>query len=175
LTLVNHLVVARGDLTDDEWSLIEPHLPLGERGPIPDLRRQFNAVMWRFRTGSPWRDVPAEYGPWSTVYDRFRSWAKTGVFQRLMDAMIAEAAARGQVDLALVSVDSTTARAHHHAAGMVVDPELLEELEKAVGEEKGLHAAGTQVAPTDPDSTQTQTQTGPESHVGGCGCDAARV
>ncbi|MEV1169292.1 transposase [Nonomuraea sp. NPDC049784] len=60
-------------LTDEEWSLIEPHLPLGERGPIPDLRRQFTAVMWRFRAGSPWRDLPAaEYGPWSTVYDRFR-------------------------------------------------------------------------------------------------------
>ncbi|MEU4549428.1 transposase [Nonomuraea dietziae] len=51
--------MARGDLTDEEWSLIEPHLPLGERGPIPDLRQQFNAVMWRFRTGSPWRDATA--------------------------------------------------------------------------------------------------------------------
>ncbi|MEU3862204.1 transposase [Streptomyces sp. NPDC028722] len=45
--------------------LVEPHLPLGERGPIPDLRRQFNAVMWRFRTGSPWRGIPERYGPWS--------------------------------------------------------------------------------------------------------------
>ncbi len=61
--------------------MIEPHLPLGERGPIPDLRRQFNAVMWQFRTGNPWRDLPAaEYGPRSTVYDRFRSWAVSGVF-----------------------------------------------------------------------------------------------
>nr|WP_093888582.1 IS5 family transposase [Streptosporangium canum] len=106
---------ARGDLTDEEWALIDPHLPLGERGPIPDLRRQFNAVMWRFRTGSPWRDLPEEYGPWSTVYDRFRSWATTGVFEELTQAVIAEAAARGQADLDLVSVDSTTARAHHHA------------------------------------------------------------
>jgi hypothetical protein len=55
--------MARGDLSEEEWSLIEPHLPLGERGPIPDLRRQFNAMMWRFRTGSPRRDLPAEYGP----------------------------------------------------------------------------------------------------------------
>ncbi|MGW7484736.1 transposase [Nonomuraea muscovyensis] len=47
--------MARADLTDDERSLIEPHLPLGERRPIPDLRQQFNAVMWRIRTGSPWR------------------------------------------------------------------------------------------------------------------------
>jgi transposase len=133
--------MARGDLTDDEWSLIEPHLPLGERGPIPDLRRQLNAVMWRFRTGSPWRDVPAEYGPWSTVYLRFRSWAKAGTFQRLMAEMIATAAARGQVDLGLVSVDSTTARAHHHAAGMALQAETLAALDKAASEEKGLQVS----------------------------------
>ncbi|MBB3724212.1 transposase [Nonomuraea dietziae] len=59
--------------------MIEPNLPMRERGPIPDLRRQFNAVLWRFRTGSPWRDLPIEYGPWSTVYDRFRSGAMTVV------------------------------------------------------------------------------------------------
>ncbi|WP_372494399.1 transposase [Actinoallomurus purpureus] len=47
--------MTRGDLTDDEWALVEPYLPLGACGPIPDLRNQFNAVMWRFRTGSPWR------------------------------------------------------------------------------------------------------------------------
>ncbi len=88
--------MARGDLTDDEWSLIEPHLPLGERGLIPDLRHQFNAVMWRFRTASPWRDLLVEYGPWSTTYDRFRAWARAGVFQDLMAAMIAEAATRGR-------------------------------------------------------------------------------
>ncbi|MEZ0026205.1 transposase, partial [Kitasatospora sp. MAP12-15] len=45
--------MTRGDLSDAEWELVEPLLPLGERGPIPDLRRQLDAVMWRFRTGSP--------------------------------------------------------------------------------------------------------------------------
>ncbi|TDD02289.1 transposase [Nonomuraea deserti] len=65
--------MARGNPTDEEWCLIELHLPPGERGPIPDLRRLFNAVMWRFRTGSPWRVLPAEYEPWSTAYDRLRS------------------------------------------------------------------------------------------------------
>jgi transposase len=118
-------------------------LPLGERGPIPDLRQQFNAVMWRFRTGNPWRDLPAaEYGPWSTVYDRFRSWAVSGVFEQLMQAMIAEAAARGQADLDLVSVDSTTARAHHHAAGMALDGEPAAALHKAAEQEKGLRQRG---------------------------------
>jgi transposase len=132
----------RGDLTDDEWAVVEPYLPLGACGPIPDLRNQFNAVMWRFRTGSPWRDVPERYGHWSTVYDRFRIWAREGVFQNLMEALIATAAVRGDVEMDLVSVDSTVCRAHHHAAGMVVAPELLEELEKAVAAEKGLHQRG---------------------------------
>lgn len=132
--------MARGDVTDEEWALIEPRLPLGERGPIPDLRRQFNAVIWRFRTGSPWRDVPECYGSWSTVYDRFRVWAVQGVMEDLLEQMIGLAAARGQVDLSLVSVDSTSARAHHHAAGMRLDPQLLAEVEKAAEEEKGVRA-----------------------------------
>lgn len=118
--------------------MIEPHLPLGASGPIPDLRNQFNAVMWRFRTGSPWRDVPAEYGNWSTIYDRFRAWACQGVFENLMNVVISEAAARGDIDLDLVSVDSTVCRAHHHAAGMTVAPQRLEELQRAAAEEKGL-------------------------------------
>ncbi|MER6570833.1 IS5 family transposase [Streptomyces sp. NPDC001093] len=120
----------RGDLSEAEWELVEPHLPLGERGPILNLRRHFNAVMWRFRTGSPWRDIPERYGPWSTVYGRFQIWVAAGTFQTLMDTMIAEAASRGQVDLSLVSVDSTVSRAHHHAAGMAVDPELPSRLRR---------------------------------------------
>lgn len=131
--------MARGDLTDNEWELIKPHVPLGTRGPIPDLRSYFNAIMWRLCTGTPWRDVPERYGSWSTIYDRFLMWASTGLFQKLMDAMIAHAAARENLDLDLVSVASTIARAHHHAAGMGVDPELLEDLDKALAEEKGLH------------------------------------
>ncbi|SNT55604.1 Transposase [Streptosporangium subroseum] len=154
--------MARGDLTDDEWSLIDPHLPLGERGPIPDLRRQFNAVMWRFRTGGPWRDLPEEYGPWSTVYDRFRSWATAGVFEQLMQAMIAEAAARGQADLDLVSVDSTTARAHHHAAGMVLDGELVKALQEASVQEKGLRQRGKT-----PRTAKTETATNVGGYDGG--------
>ncbi|GAA0954901.1 hypothetical protein GCM10009550_38860 [Actinocorallia libanotica] len=84
--------MARGDVTDEEWALIEPYLPLGERGPIPDLRRWFNAVIWRFRTGSPWRGVPEHYGSWSTVYDRFRVWAVQGVMEHLLEQMIGLAA-----------------------------------------------------------------------------------
>lgn len=89
-----------------------------------------------------WRDLPAGYGPWSTAYDRFRSWTTAGVFEQLMQAMIGEAAGRGQVDLSLVSVDSTTACAHHHAAGMILDSELAEALEEAAEREKGRRQRG---------------------------------
>jgi transposase len=131
--------VVRGDVTNAEWALIEPFLPVAASGPLPRrLRDQFNGVMWRFRTGSPWRDVPERYGPWSTVARKFREWALAGVFQNLMDGLIAEAAARGQVDLTLVSVDSTVARAHQDAAGMAVSGEVLDALEAAFTEEKGV-------------------------------------
>ncbi|MFF3501788.1 transposase [Streptomyces sp. NPDC003247] len=73
-----------GDLSDDEWKSVEPLLPLGERGPYPEgLRRQFDGVLWRFRTGSPWRTVPERYGAWQTVHHRFQQWALAGTFQTL--------------------------------------------------------------------------------------------
>lgn len=125
-------------MTDAEWALIEPYLPVAATGPLPRrVRDQLNGVLWRFRTGSGWRDVPDRYGPWSTIYSRFSTWAKAGVFQDLMDALIAEAAARGQVGLELVSVDSTIVRAHHESAGLAVAGETLDALEQALTEEKG--------------------------------------
>jgi transposase len=130
--------VARFDVTDAEWALIEPYLPVAATGPLPRrVREQFNGILWRFRTGSGWRDVPERYGSWSTLYSRFNGWAKAGVFQELMDALIAEAASRGQVGLELVSVDSTIVRAHQESAGLAVAGETLDALEQALTEEKG--------------------------------------
>jgi transposase len=117
--------------------LIEPLLPVAATGPLPRrVRDQFNGVIWRFRTGSGWRDVPERYGPWSTVYSRFNNWARAGVFQGLMEALIAEAAGRGLVGLELVSVDSTVVRAHQDSAGLAVAGETLDALEQALTEEK---------------------------------------
>lgn len=130
--------MARFDLTDAEWALIEPHVPVAATGPLPvRVRDQFNGILWRFRTGSGWRDVPERYGPWPTIYSRFRTWTKAGVFEILMDALIAEAGSRGQVGLELVSVDSTIVRAHHESAGLAVAGETLDALEQALTEEKG--------------------------------------
>lgn len=129
-------------MTDAEWALIEPLLPVAATGPLPRrVRDRFNGVIWRFRTGSGWRDVPERYGPWSTVYSRFSSWAGAGVFQGLLDALIAEAAGRGLVGLELVSVDSTVVRAHQDSAGLAVAGETLDALEQALTEEKGVPLA----------------------------------
>ncbi len=99
-------------------------------------------MIWRFRAGSQWRQMPAEFGPWQTLYDAFARWREAGVCAALMDAMIAEAARRGQADLSLVSVDSTSVRAHQDAAGMRLDPQVLAALEKAAAEEKGRQEPG---------------------------------
>ncbi|MGW7612158.1 transposase [Streptomyces sp. NPDC054766] len=111
-------------LTDEQWKLIEPFLPIGEYGPYPGrLREQFEGVIWRFRTSSQWREMPHEFGPWPTVYGRFRVWRDASVFTALLEGVIAEAARLGKTDLSLVSVDSTTARAHQDAAGMGIGKE----------------------------------------------------
>ena len=75
--------------------------------------------------------MPVEFGPWQTVYNAFVRWRDAGVFTALMDAMIAEAARRGQGDVSLASADSTSVRAHQAAAGMRMNPQVLDALAKA--------------------------------------------
>ncbi|WP_344141579.1 transposase [Polymorphospora rubra] len=135
--------MARSDVTDAEWALIEPCLPVAATGPLPwRVRDQFNGVLWRFRTGSGWRDVPQRYGSWSTIYSRFNAWARAGVFQGLMDALIAEAGSRGLVGLELVGVDSAVVRAHQESAGLAVAGETLDALEQALTEKREAPLAG---------------------------------
>ncbi|WP_261568962.1 IS5 family transposase [Frankia gtarii] len=135
--------MTRAQLTDAEWEIIRPYLPIGEYCPYPErLREQFAGVLWRFRTGGQWREMPAQFGAWSTVHKQFRQWCDAGVFAALLERMITEAARRGGVDLSLVSVDSTTVRAHHDAAGMRLDPEMLAAVEKAAAEQERTREKG---------------------------------
>nr|QIY68231.1 IS5 family transposase [Streptomyces sp. RLB1-33] len=151
--------MTRVQLSDTEWEFIGPYLPIGEYGPYPErLRQQFEGVIWRFKTGGQWREMPQEFGAWSTVHNRFRQWRDAGVFEALLEGLMAEAAKRGEVDLSLVSVDSTTARAHHDAAGMHLDEDVISALEKAAAEEEkarskggGLEEQNGQDAETDPE------------------------
>ena len=78
-------VAARADLTDAQWAVLEPLLPKGKKPGRPPkwTRRQLiDGIRWRVRVGSPWRDVPAQYGPWQTVYGLFRRWQRDGTWAR---------------------------------------------------------------------------------------------
>jgi transposase len=111
-------MVGRGELTDKAWDWIEPLLPKnGRRGKQwQDHRRVINGILWKLRTGAPWRDLPERYGPWQTCYDRFARWRRDGTWDRLLAHAQTESDAIGEV-VWEVSVDSTIARAHQHAAG----------------------------------------------------------
>ncbi|MDO4901471.1 IS5 family transposase [Actinomyces sp.] len=110
---------ARHDLTDAQWGLLAPLLPIPPargRPRVYPLRDMINAVRWRTRVGAPWRDIPPHYGPWWRAYALYRAWQLAGVWERIEAALIAKADAEGRVGWR-VSVDSTTCRAHVHAAG----------------------------------------------------------
>ncbi len=110
-------MIRRHELSDAEWEFVRPLLPesLRERKRLDD-RRVLNGIVWKFRTGTAWRDVPERYGPWATLHTRFRRWAADGTFDRMLRAAQAKADAAGDIEW-LVSVDSTVVRAHQHAAG----------------------------------------------------------
>lgn len=111
------MVIRRHELSDAEWDLIRPLLPRPALGrPRLDDRMVLNGIVWKFRTGAPWRDVPERYGPWTSLHTRFRRWAADGTFDRILRAAQAKADAAGDIDWT-VSVDSTIVRAHQHAAG----------------------------------------------------------
>ena len=110
----------RHELTDAQWERLSPLLPpqRPKTGrPAKDHRRVVNAILWRLRTGAPWRDVPERYGAWQTVYSRFRRWQRAGVWERVLAALQAEGDAAGTLDWSLHFIDGTTVRAHQHAAG----------------------------------------------------------
>lgn len=112
-------VTCRFDLTDAQWAVLEPLLPRGKKPgrPVTWTRRQLiDGIRWRVRTGSPWRDVPPAYGPWPSVYGLFRCWQRNGTWLKIVTALQARADAAGLI-IWDVSVDSTIARAHQHAAG----------------------------------------------------------
>jgi transposase len=103
----------RYDLTDFEWSVVEPLLPMDRRGPKPRNNRQIlNGMFYILRTGCPWRDLPERYGPYTTVYNRFNRWRKAGIWDRMMDAIVK--AHDGKVQM----IDSSIVRVHQHASGV---------------------------------------------------------
>ncbi len=110
----------RHALTDRQWERLRPLLPprgIGRGRPRADDRTIVEGILWRLRTGAPWRDLPERFGPWRTVYSRFRRWQRAGVWDRVLAALQADGDAQGALDWRLHFLDGTTIRAHPHAAG----------------------------------------------------------
>jgi transposase len=104
----------RRELTDAQWRRIERLVPgkKGDRGRAGEDNRRFvDAVLWLARAGAPWRDLPKEFGRWNSVFQRFRRWAKKGVWGRIFNALVENP------DFEYLIIDSTIVRAHQHAAG----------------------------------------------------------
>jgi transposase len=134
-------VLDRHDLTDAEWARLQPLLPdttPRRGGRWADHRTVLNAVFWRTRCGVPWRDVPASFGSWKTIYNRHRRWSADGTWERVLDELRRDAD-RGEGSEWTVAVDGAVVRAHQHAAGARhrppadVDPEVLAPLELDAG------------------------------------------
>ncbi|MEU9037860.1 IS5 family transposase [Streptomyces sp. NPDC048352] len=106
-------------LTDVQWARIEPLLP--ERTPRRggrwrDHRQVIDAIAFKYRTGTPWMDLPERFGSWKGAHNRLRTWAADGTWEKVFITLLAQADADGDLDW-VVAVDSTIGRAHQHAAG----------------------------------------------------------
>ena len=104
----------RFGLRDDQWDRIKDILPGREGhvgGTAPDNRLFVEAVLYRFRTGMPWRDLPARFGYWKSVHQRFSRWAKSGVFDHIFRLLASDP------DNEYMMIDATIVRAHQHSAG----------------------------------------------------------
>ena len=104
----------RYGLRDDQWDRIEALLP-GREGSVGvtavDNRRFVEAVLYRYRAGVPWRDLPERFGDWKNVHRRFSRWAESGVWERVFRHLAADS------DNEYAMLDSTVVRAHQHSAG----------------------------------------------------------
>ena len=110
----------RHELTDEQWERLAPLLPPQRRAtgrPAKDHRVVLNAILWRIRSGAPWRDLPADYGPWETIYSRFRRWRAAVVWDEVLVALQTEAAHDDELDGTLALLDGSNIRAHQVAAG----------------------------------------------------------
>ena len=109
----------RYGLRDDQWQRIKDLLP-GRSGHVgvtaQDNRRFVEAVLYRYRAGIPWRDLPERFGDWKNIHRRFSRWAKSGVLERIFDLLAEDA------DNEYAMIDSTIVRAHQHSAGAQKKP-----------------------------------------------------
>jgi transposase len=100
-------------LSESEWGRIEPLLPRGRRGAHRvDDRRVISGIMHMLQSGARWRDCPAAYGPYTTIYNRFNRWSRQGIWFEMFEALTGSTGVVGTV-----AIDSSHIKAHRSAAG----------------------------------------------------------
>jgi len=106
-------------LSDEQWEQIQYLLPKnGQRGgQWKDHRLMIDAILWALSDGGRWRNIPERFGPWQSVYDRFTSWTRRGLWDRILRHLQARKMHDGEIDWRLFAIDGTVIRAHQSAAG----------------------------------------------------------
>lgn len=114
------LTTNRHVISDEKWQQIEKLFPAYTTVRPPKLsnRAALNAVLWQLKVGSPWRDLPTEFGSWKTVYSRFRKWTDSGLFEQIFKIICED----DDPDMENVSLDSTTIRVHQKGTGAQKNP-----------------------------------------------------
>lgn len=120
----------RHEITEKQWNRIKDYLPPEKKPhggrPGKSNRLIFNALLYWLNTGIPWRDLPERFGPWQTVYSRFRTWTHSGVWDEVLTALIAE----DLVDETTLMLDSTSIKVYQHASGAKKGAKKLGEVEE---------------------------------------------
>jgi transposase len=118
----------RYELTDREWDFIKDYFndeqPTRKGRPRSDVRLTLNGVIWIARSGAPWRDLPERYGSYTTVYGWFKKWQESGIMEKILKDLGTEA------DLQDMSLDSTCAKVHQHAAGAKKGTQTASQIKK---------------------------------------------
>jgi transposase len=113
------MALARHRLTDQQWGVIEDVFPKPAATGRPPVkpRDMMDAILWRLRTGSPWRDLPEEFGPWKTVFNHFDKWNSDGTLDEIKRRLLRRVVDGGGISTDLWCVDGTIIRAARCAAG----------------------------------------------------------
>lgn len=111
------------ELTDEQWTIVEPLLPKpvkradGKGRPRVDNRAILNGILWVMRTGAPWHDMPNRYPPYQTCHRRFQEWVKAGTFEAVLRKLVEDVKERGDLDLTECFIDGTFVMAKKGAQG----------------------------------------------------------
>jgi len=107
-------LMRRHELTDEQFGKIKSLLPGRDETvgvTAQDNRLFINAVIWVFKTGAPWRDLPERFGNWNSIHKRFARWSRSGVFDKVFRTLSEDA------DMEFLLMDGTIVKAHQHASG----------------------------------------------------------